>query len=161
VQFVYDAHVRLAREVLAQFDDTATARFDDVLARLPIDEMDRRELKYWQRQSLATVREFAALALPAALSAVATAQQDTVDAIAAAERSWAEVTAAPADTVSESAAPDRPTPTDTNGPALAAVVVATALDTADATDADHDDPDQADALELRRRVLAARLANGA
>ncbi len=152
---MYDAQVRLATEILAQFTDTASARFDDVLASLTIDELHRRELKYWQRQSLASVRQFAAHALPAALSAVATAQQDALDAVAAAESSWAAVTPKPADPAAETPVPEMAN----RETALAAVLVAQ-LDAAPPADT-HSDPDQPDALELRRRALAARLANGA
>lgn len=82
---------RLAADVLAQFTDAASARFDDALAALPLDEAQRRELKYWQRQSLAALRQYAASALPGVLAAVAEAQQDALDAVEAAARAWAEV----------------------------------------------------------------------
>jgi hypothetical protein len=81
---------RLAAEILAQFRDAATVHFDEVLATMPLDDAQRRELRYWQRQSLSALRDYAAVALPAALTAVAAAQQDTLAAVDAAARTWAD-----------------------------------------------------------------------
>lgn len=81
---------RLAAEILAQFTDSASSRFDASLARMPLDEAQQRELRYWQRQSLVALRQYAAVAVPAVLAAVAAAQQDAGDAFESAARAWDE-----------------------------------------------------------------------
>lgn len=85
---------RLAAEILAQFTDSASARFDQALGAMPLDDDQRRELKYWQRQSLAAQRQYAAIALPGAFAAVAAARQDALDSAEAAARTWADARSA-------------------------------------------------------------------
>lgn len=80
---------QFAAEILAQYTDTASAHFDEALGALVIDEAQRRELRYWQRQSLAALRQYAGVALPGALAAVATAKQEALDSVAAAAQVWA------------------------------------------------------------------------
>jgi hypothetical protein len=123
---------RLADEILAQFSDTASARFDQSLAAMPLDESQRRELRYWQRQSLASLRQYAAVALPGALAAVAAAHSEATASLDAAGRTWeGRRDPAEADTLADHYA------------AVAGPLI------------------EPDSLELRRRSVAARLASGA
>ncbi|MEO6714003.1 MAG: hypothetical protein ABIM89_11315 [Mycobacteriales bacterium] len=80
---------RLAAEILAHFTETASARFDDSLAAMPLDDVQRRELRFWQRQSLRALRQYAAGALPGALAAMSAAQQETNESLEAAAKAWA------------------------------------------------------------------------
>jgi hypothetical protein len=70
----------LAWEILQRYADPATAEFDAVLraAQLPGDVA--RALRFWQRESVANVKQFAAEALPAVFTAVHAAQRDAADA---------------------------------------------------------------------------------
>ena len=131
---------RFALEVLAQFPDPASARFDAALARTSLDDEQRRELRYWQRQSLLDLRQYAASALPGALVAVGAAQQESLDAAAAAEAAWDDRAIQPIMTTDVAAAGETGVlagPVGAGGPALV------------------------DTLELRRRIVAAKLASGA
>lgn len=127
---------RLADEILAQFSDSASARFDQSLAAMPLDESQRRELRYWQRQSLASLRQYAAVALPGALAAVTAAHSEATASLDAAGRTW--------DGRRELAAADSPVGRPVDEPAAVPELIA-----------------QPDSLELRRRSVAARLASGA
>lgn len=135
---------QLAAEILAQFTDAASVHFDHSLAQMPLDDAQQRELRYWQRQSLAVLREFAAAALPGALDAVTAARRDAMDSLAAAVRTWDERGATAAPPTSTGVAPD---PAGAPAPADAATGQPAATN--------------ADLLEVRRRSVAARLASGA
>jgi hypothetical protein len=97
---------RLASEILAQFTDTASAHFDTSLDAMPLDEQQRRELRFWQRQSLAALREYAASALPGALAVLSAAQADVHESLQAAARTWAESGPASAAEPAVAALPD-------------------------------------------------------
>ncbi|MCA1824839.1 MAG: hypothetical protein LC640_11395 [Frankia sp.] len=77
----------LAEDVLARYVDPATAQFDAALDAADLDETTRRTLRFWHRQSLRGVRDYAARVLPPMFSTVAEAQADaerrTADAAAA------------------------------------------------------------------------------
>lgn len=131
---------RFALEVLAQFPDPASARFDAALARTPLDDEQRRELRYWHRQSLLDLRQYAVSALPGALVAVGVAQQESLEAAAAAEAAWDDRAIQPAMTTDVAATGETGVlagPLGAGGPA------------------------PVDTLELRRRIVAAKLASGA
>lgn len=70
----------LAWDILRRFVDPATAEFDAVLAAADLPDDVARALRFWHRESLANVRQFAAEALPAVFEAVHTAQRDAYDA---------------------------------------------------------------------------------
>lgn len=72
----------LAWEILQRYDDPATAAFDAVLANAGVPDDVARALRFWQRESVANVKQYAAEALPAVLSVVATAQRDADEATA-------------------------------------------------------------------------------
>ncbi|MEP7055338.1 MAG: hypothetical protein ABI912_08835 [Actinomycetota bacterium] len=124
--------VRVADEILAQFTDSASARFDQSLGGMPLDETQRRELRYWQRQSLASLRQYAAVAVPGALAAISAAQSEAKASLEDAGSAWAEAHPAGID----------------EGDALL-------------LDESAFEPTPPDSLELRRRSVAARLASGA
>lgn len=131
-------------ETLRDYDDVAGRRFDEALAVMPLSDLQRRELRFWQRQSMEALRQYAARAVPAALSAVQQAQQEADELVSRAASAWeraARVAAAVAAAAAESQ-PDAPA-ADPGEP------VATAAGDA-----------EPDALEVRRRALAARLATG-
>lgn len=130
-----DEDERFAIEVLAQFSDPACTRFDSALAAMPLDDAQRRELRYWQRQSLTDLRIFAAAALPGAIAAVASARDDAMTAAATAVAAWDDRPAA--------VHPELPVRVGTAVPAAGSEL----------------DP-QVDTLEIRRRTVAARLASG-
>jgi hypothetical protein len=131
--------VRLADDILAQFSDTASTRFDHSLAGMPLDDDQRRELRYWQRQSVAAFRQYAAVALPGALAAVAAAESEALASLEAAGTTWTETrpqTASIRMLVEVPAEPSEQPP-------------------------QAEKPEEPDSLELRRRTVAARLASGA
>jgi hypothetical protein len=129
--------VRLADEILAQFTDAASARFDQALGSMPLDDSRRRELKYWQRQSLAALRQYAAVALPGAIAAVTAAQSDALASLEAAGRTWADARAEPVEVrLLAVSNPEEPVP-------------------------NTDEGEEPNSLEVRRRTVAARLASGA
>jgi len=70
----------LAWEILQRYAEPATARFDAVLEATDLPEDMRRALRFWQRESVANVRQFAAETLPLVLQALSTARADTEDA---------------------------------------------------------------------------------
>ena len=72
----------LAWEILQRYDDPATAAFDAVLADAGVSDEVARSLRFWQRESVANVKQFAAEALPAVLHVIATAQHDADEATA-------------------------------------------------------------------------------
>lgn len=128
--------VRLADDILARFSDTASTRFDDSLAAMPLDDAQRRELRYWQRQSLAAFRQYAAVALPGALAAVAAAESEALASLEAAGLTWTETRA---QTTSIRMLVEMPAEPSEQPPQA----------------------EEPDSLELRRRTVAARLASGA
>lgn len=72
----------LAWEILQRYDDPATAAFDAVLANAGVPDDVARALRFWQRESVANVKQYAAEALPAVLEVIATAQRDAGEATA-------------------------------------------------------------------------------
>lgn len=70
----------LAWEILQRYADPATPEFDAVLAAAGVPADVARVLRFWHRESIANVKQFAAQALPAVFEAVAEAQRDAHDA---------------------------------------------------------------------------------
>jgi hypothetical protein len=70
----------LAWDILARYTDPATAEFDTVLAAAQLPPEVTRALRFWQRESVANVKQFASEALPAVFSAIYAAQRDAADA---------------------------------------------------------------------------------
>jgi hypothetical protein len=134
----------LAWEAFRHYDDVAGRRFDEALAAMPLSALQRRELRFWHRQSMEALRLYAARALPAALSNIDGAQEEADELVARAGASWQRAASAAAEPPAEAAAP-------------AAVVPEAAPSTVRLTSAADEQPD---ALEIRRRALAARLAAG-
>lgn len=126
----------LAWEILQRFDDPATGRFDEALAAADLPEDVRRVLRFWQRESVANVRQFAAEALPAVLHAIGTARDD----------------AARATRRAAAALPGASAPGDWTDHSIADVVI----ELPDVTP--REDRESARLLEERRRTVAARLA---
>lgn len=74
----YDAG--LAWEIVARYADPASAEFDTVLAAADLPDDLARALRFWQRESIANVKQFAAEALPAVFAALAAAEHEAADA---------------------------------------------------------------------------------
>ncbi|HWL37371.1 MAG TPA: hypothetical protein VNQ77_14400 [Frankiaceae bacterium] len=70
----------LAWEILLRYADPATAEFDAVLAGATLPEDVARALRFWQRESVANVKQYAAEALPAVFGAIHDAQRDAAEA---------------------------------------------------------------------------------
>jgi hypothetical protein len=77
---VPDDDAGLAWEILQRYDDPATAEFDAALAAADIPAETARVLRFWQRESLASTKQFAAEALPQVFTAIARAQADAAEA---------------------------------------------------------------------------------
>jgi hypothetical protein len=120
----------IAAEVLRWCEDAASRRFDEVLAAASLSIEQQRELRYWQRQSVHAVKRYAADTVPAVLALVRAAQRDAEDQATSAADTWAGVQRAAAAVPEDGA------------------IRLMAVPTAD------------DALEIRRRNVAARLATG-
>ena len=85
-----EADAGLAWDVLRRFTDPASARFDAVLAAAGLDPETARALRFWHREAVEGVRQYAASALPAVFLALAAAQDDVAAAADRAGRAWAE-----------------------------------------------------------------------
>lgn len=133
-----DDDAGLAWEILQRYADPATARFDAALAASGIPEETARELRFWQREAVANVKQYAAEALPAVFTAIAAAQRDAAEATRRAGAVRDAQTGAN-------------TPTPWSLPPNPPELVITLPDTADL-------PETARLLEERRRTVAARLA---
>ena len=66
----------LAEDILARYVDPASARFDAALEASDLDDATRRELRFWHRQSMRGVRDYASRVLPTVFHAVAEAQAE-------------------------------------------------------------------------------------
>ena len=75
-----DGDAGLAWEVLQRYRDPATVEFDAVLAGTDLPDDVLRALRFWQRESVANVKQYASEALPAVFAAVARAQEDAAEA---------------------------------------------------------------------------------
>ncbi len=127
----------LAWEILQRYADPATAEFDATLAAAGVPDDVARALRFWQRESVANVKQFAAEALPAVFTAVHTAQYDAAEAtrhagaaLAADQRPRTPGETGWAQPPRSITLPDAPAPTDESAPRM----------------------------EERRRTVAARLA---
>jgi hypothetical protein len=127
----------LAWEILQRYRDPATAEFDAVLASAGLPDEVARALRFWQRESVANVKQYAAEALPVVLGVVADAQRDVAEATYAAAAARA------------AAAPPREPGVSPWAVPRAGVI--TLPDTAPT-------PEIPGSLEERRRTVAARLA---
>jgi hypothetical protein len=136
---VHDDDAGLAWEILQRYVDPATARFDAALAASGVPDDVARDLRFWQREAVANVKQYAAEALPAVFTAIAVAQRvaseatrragDVRDAVAGAH-----------------------TPDPWSLPPKPPELVITLPDYPEA-------PETAHLLEERRRMVAARLAD--
>ena len=70
----------LAWEILQRYADPATAEFDAVLAAAKLPDDVARALRFWQRESVQNVKQFAAESLPTIFATLAAAQHDAADA---------------------------------------------------------------------------------
>jgi hypothetical protein len=70
----------LAWEILLRYADPATAEFDAVLGAATLPDDVARALRFWQRESVANVKQYAAEALPAVFEAIYAAQHDAAEA---------------------------------------------------------------------------------
>ena len=70
----------LAWEILQRYADPATTQFDAVLAAAKLPDDVARALRFWQRESVQNVKQFASEALPAVFAALAAAEHDASDA---------------------------------------------------------------------------------
>jgi hypothetical protein len=69
----------LAWEILLRYADPATAEFDAALTAARLPEDVERALRFWQRESVANVKQYAAEALPAVFTAIHAAQLDAAE----------------------------------------------------------------------------------
>lgn len=70
----------LAWEILQRYTDPATAEFDAVLASADVPDDIKRALRFWQRESVANVKQYASEALPTVFAALYAAQHDAATA---------------------------------------------------------------------------------
>ena len=98
----------LAYEILHRYDDPATAEFDAVLATADLPDDVRRALRFWQRESVTSVKQFAAEALPAVFTAIDAANSGAAESALAATAALHPRPAA----VRTIRLPDAPTPVD-------------------------------------------------
>ena len=70
----------LAWEILQRYADPATREFDAVLAAAKLPDDVARALRFWQRESVQNVKQFASEALPSVFATLAAAQHDAADA---------------------------------------------------------------------------------
>ena len=99
----------LAWEILHRYADPASAEFDAVLAQADLPDDVRRALRFWQRESVAAVKQFAAESLPAVFSAIDAAQSGAAES---ARKSGAAFAGEPRATVRTIRLPDVPAPDD-------------------------------------------------
>lgn len=128
----------LAWEILQRYTDPATSEFDAVLGAADLPDDVARALRFWQRESVVNVKQFAAEALPAVFSAVYAAQHDA-----------AEATRRAGVALAKESEPRTPGETPWAQPPAATITLPDAV-AATAPSAGH--------LEERRRTVAARLA---
>lgn len=152
----------LAWEAFRHYDDVAGRRFDEALAAMPLTPLQRRELRFWHRQALEALRLYAARALPAALSNIDLAQQEADELVARAAAAWQRAATAATTEPAVTTAPApivRAEPADEVARGAGAPATSPAPPTTVRLPAASGD-DLPDALEIRRRALAARLAAG-
>lgn len=101
-----EADAGLAWDVLRRFTDPAGARFEAVLAAADVDPETARALRFWHREAVEGVRQYAAYVLPAVFLALAAAQDDIVAAADRAERAWSDDGAVPTGAPEVVALPD-------------------------------------------------------
>jgi hypothetical protein len=70
----------LAWEILQRYDDPATAEFDATLDTAGLPPEVVRALRFWHRESVANVKQFASEVLPTVFEAVAAAHRDAASA---------------------------------------------------------------------------------
>jgi hypothetical protein len=128
----------LAWEILQRYVDPATAEFDAALAAAGVPAEVARELRFWQREAVANVKQYAAEALPAVFTAISNAQRDAAEAT----RRAGAVREADLTVPDSWALPPKP-------PELVITLPDPSLDL----------PESARLLEERRRTVAARLAD--
>ena len=66
----------LAWEILLRYADPATTEFDSVVEAAALPAEVARALRFWHRESIANVKQFAAEVLPTVFEAIGTAQRD-------------------------------------------------------------------------------------
>ena len=76
----------LAWEVLQRFTDPASGMFDAVLDAAGLDADTARALRFWQRESVHSVKQYAAHTIPAMFLTLAEAQADAHSAAVRAEQ---------------------------------------------------------------------------
>lgn len=76
---MHDDDAGLAWEILQRYTDPATAEFDATLAAAGLPEETARRLRFWQRESVASTKQYAAEALPQVFGAIARAQADAAE----------------------------------------------------------------------------------
>jgi hypothetical protein len=136
---VHDDDAGLAWEILQRYTDPATAEFDAALAASGLSEGAARTLRFWQRESVAATKQYAAEALPQVFGAIARAQEDAAEGTrrAAAARTAEQSPRTPGAAGWSAAVPD---------------VVIALPDTQSGSGTTR-------SLEERRRTVAARLAD--
>ncbi len=113
----------LLAALLALRPDTATARFDEVLATLVaeqrLDPEAARELRWWQRESLRAIGDFLGETAPGLLADLETSQLSAHATTAVAAAAWDEATRAVAPTSAADLRPgdERETPDEEPDPA--------------------------------------------
>jgi hypothetical protein len=139
---VDESDAGLAWEILQRYVDAATPEFDAALeaAGLPADVA--RALRFWQRESVANVKQYAAEVLPAIFAIANAAERDAVEATRRAGAAFA--------------AERQPRTPGTSPWALPRPVDDSVITIPDSARETMESPSL---LEARRRTVAARLAD--
>jgi hypothetical protein len=127
----------LAWEILQRYEDPATPQFDAVLEAAGVPPVVARALRFWHRESVANVRQFAAEVLPVVFGAIEAGRLDAHEATRRAGSAFA------AD--HEPRTPGR-SAWETPAPAADEVITLP-----------PESPENAGLLEQRRRTVAQRL----
>jgi hypothetical protein len=75
----------LVWEVLQRFSDPASGMFDAILAASDLDPDTARALRFWQRESVYSIKQYAAHTIPTLFQTLADAQADAHSAAVRAE----------------------------------------------------------------------------
>lgn len=78
----------LAWDLLQRFADPASQRFDGVLAAAGVNDETARALRFWHRESVQAVKQYAAHVLPAVFATLAEGAAESAASTDRAESAW-------------------------------------------------------------------------
>jgi hypothetical protein len=139
---VEDSDAGLAWEILQRYVDAATPEFDAALEAAGLPAEVARALRFWQRESVANVKQYASEVLPALITIANAAERDAAEATRRAGVAFA-----------SEHQPRTPGTSPWALPRSADDPVITIPDSA------RDTMESPTLLEARRRTVAARLAD--